>query len=129
MLKFSITINYSKNTCLLYYRPENNVSGYATVAPPASCAPPRFWAFRVALRYISSGVDGVLVRRVGVERGGDVGGGHEALLARELAPHARPAVARVRLQHQQPLAALHTHRRPSAVCFKRIECLAVSQRL
>lgn len=47
--------------------------------------------------------------RVGVERGGDVRGGHEALLARVLAPHARPAVARVRLQHEQPLAALHAH--------------------
>lgn len=53
--------------------------------------------------------------RVRVQRGGDVGGGHEPLLARVLAPHARPAVARVRLQHQQPLAALHLHRGARAV--------------
>lgn len=37
---------------------------------------------------------------VRVECGRDVRGGHEALLARVGAPHARPPVARVRLQHQ-----------------------------
>lgn len=71
----------------------------------------------------------MLVARVGVERGGDVGGGHEALLPRVVAPHARPAVARVRLQHQQPLAALHAHRRPRTVRFEGIKCLAIAERL
>lgn len=47
---------------------------------------------------------------VRVQRGGDVRGGYEALLPGERPPHPRPAVTSVRLQHQQLLAALHTHR-------------------